>query len=129
MKRLTTIALMLCVCACTHAPPAGKTDRVLPTEYPRVAVLDGLENTVFVSDVVIDQGPPLEATVAVRSDRSRKDLNIQYRFIFIDGVGKWLETDPDWHYKTMPARTRVQLKANALDATASDFRLEIRKAR
>ena len=126
MKPILKLSAILTLCACTNAPPAGKADRVLPTEYPQVAVLDGLHNTVYVSDVVIDPGPPRQVTVAVRSDRSRKDLDIQYRFIFIDGTGKWLETEPDWQYRTLPARTRVQLRANAMDETAADFRLEPR---
>ena len=129
MNRLLATSMLLTLAACTNAPPAGKVDRVLPTEYPQIAVLDGLENTVFISDVVREPGPPMRITVAVRSNESRRDRTIQYRFIFIDSQGKWLDDEPDWHYRHLPARTRMQLVANAMDTDASDWRLEIRKGR
>lgn len=123
-------ACMVLVVGCHSAkrPHEGQPDPLPPDEYPQIATLEGLKGYVVIGDVVTQQGPPLEVSVSVRA-RTDKELNVQYRFVFLDSKSLPLDADPDWRYITMPARTQAYMRANALDSNAVDWRLEIRPAR
>jgi len=117
----------------TAKPPGRIADDPLPSsEYPQVAVLEGLKGWLAAGKIVEEPGPPLAVTVPVRALTDNKDLNVQYRFFFFDEKGAPLERDPhgpDWHYMKMPSRSQVFMRANALDSNAKTWRLEIRPAR
>lgn len=118
---------LIAACDPIKAPGSAQFDP-LP-EYPKVTALEGLKDWVVVNDVVVDPGPPMEVTVPARAKTDYEELNVQYRFFFYDSAGRPLQNAPDWHYMRMPSRTEVYMQANALDTTATDWRLEIRPAR
>jgi hypothetical protein len=124
----TVLGAVLPLVACTYPPQEGRVDRVLPGEYPQVAVLEGLDDRVFVHDVTENPGPPMSVTVYVRNNRSDGQDEIQYRFMFYDRDHRLIGGDPDWNFKFLPARTKVALSANAMDRGATEWNLEIRPA-
>ncbi len=54
---------------------------------------------------------------------------MQWRYIFLDGKGRRLQSEPDWQFSYLPSRTPVELRGNALDKSAADWQLQIRPAR
>lgn len=114
-------------CDSVKAPRSAQFDQL--QEYPKVTALEGLADWVVVSDVMLDPGPPMGVIVPARAKTDGQELDVQYRFFFLDSDDRPLERDPDWRYMRMPSRTRVFMEANALDRDAVDWRLEIRPAR
>ncbi len=126
---LTAAAFTLEACNTIKAPPAAMTDPLAAHDYPQVVMLGGLEPYLKVSNVVQDPGPPMDVTVFARSLTNGEEPHVQYRFTFLDHQGRSLERDAAWHYMSIPSRTRVEFRANALDSRAADWRLEVRPAR
>lgn len=123
-------ALMLgCKQDLVKAPGRIDADPLPCEDYPQIAVLEGLEGWLGAGKIVEEPGPPMTVTVPVRALTDDDELNIQYRFLFLDEKGVPLNRDPDWHDMRMPSRAQVFMRANALDSTASMWRLEIRPAR
>jgi hypothetical protein len=120
---------LLTGCAATvqPPPPTGLADPYGPA--PQITVLDQLDRFVVVSDAMMEPGPPMDVTVMCRANTEQESLYVQYRFIFLDDRGRRLEREPDWRFITMPARAPIEMRGNALDSRASDWRLEIRSAR
>ena len=116
-------------CGCSYPPKAGRADPVLLKKYPQIAVLENLHRAVVVTEVSEDPGPPLSVQVTARNKTRHDERHVQYRFFFLDTVGKPENPNPDWHYVHMPARTLVYFQGNALDRTCGAWRLEIRPAR
>jgi len=114
----------------TAKPPGRIDDDPLPSsEYPQIAVLEGLKGWLAAGKIVEEPGPPVAVTVPVRALTDDKELSVQYRFFFLDEKGIPLDGNPDWHYMKMPSRSQVFMRANALDSNAKTWRLEIRPAR
>lgn len=118
-----------CTSERTKAPKRIDEDALMAHEYPQITVSRGLKGTITAGDIVEEAGPPVRVTVPVRALTRRRDLHVQYRFMFLDEKGLPLNREPDWHYMRMPSRTQVFMQGNALDANAQDWRLEIRLAR
>ncbi len=114
---------------CKYPPARAKDDPLRREDYPRIAVLEGLDRAIVVSDVREEKGPPLLVTVTCRNIGDDAERDVQYRFFFYDERGRPEELDPDWQYVHMPARTYIYLRGNALDAGFVDWKLEIRPAR
>lgn len=136
-KTKPMLCLMLAGCAaalasgCSHVrPPRAIREDPLPSaDYPQIAVLGGLGGAIAAGDVVEEAGPPLAVTVPMRALTHDDELNVQYRFFFLNEKGVPLDRDPDWHYMQMPSRSQVFMGANALDQNARTWRLEVRPAR
>lgn len=115
-------------CNDPHAPARGRDDPLPREDYPQIAVLEGLRDAVVISHVDQTPGPPLRIQTTVRNRTDSTERHVQYRYFFLDG-GKPENPNPDWHYMHLPARTEVFMQGNALDASAKEWRLEIRPAR
>lgn len=126
---LAVITTSLTACNTIKAPPAARTDPLAAQDYPQIVMLEGLDSYLAVSNVVQDPGPPMDVTVFARGLTNGEQPHVQYRFTFMDRQGRSLERDAAWHYMTVPSRTRVEFRANALDSRAVDWRLEVRPAR
>ncbi|MBS0197715.1 MAG: DUF1425 domain-containing protein [Planctomycetes bacterium] len=134
-SRLLNTTLLLAISAigpagCTTLqppPPAGVPDPF--PDSPQIVVLDELDRYVFISNVVMQPGPPMDVTVIARANTRDTEPKVQYRFLFLDSHGRRLESQPDWRYLQMPARAAVEFRGNAMDSRAADWRLEIRPAR
>lgn len=127
---MVVLALMIGACSDKLRRPGMASSDPLPkSEYPQVAALEGLDDYVTISDAIVDKGPPLDVTVVLRSLAKKQSMDVQYRFFFIDWVGRPLEIEPDWRAIRLTARTQSFVRGNALDSNASDWRLEIRPAR
>lgn len=124
---LTTLASLGC-----YRPGYARQDPIADEDYPRVVTYGILHNDFFYSPPVItpqEGNRPMSVSVDVRRKEPRwdYDLPIQYRFIFLDGAGVPLESDPAWQWRNVPSRVKVNLQASAPDIGASDWRLELRK--
>ena len=123
------MAIILLPSACTYAPEQGRWDRVPAQDYPQIAVLGGLHDYVFIADVIERPGPPLAVTVYARNNTADTDRFVQYRFLYYLDDGTREETDPDWHFMQMPARTKVEMSGNALKPEVASWEMEIRPAK
>lgn len=125
--------LMLVSLAGCYSPYAGKPDLVSNDEYPQIVASRYTYKNLRFGPPVEEVGTPekpMRVTVPVRSTFKRTDLNIQYRFEFLDFAGRPLQRSgvTEWRYKALPPRNQVFLDANALDVGAKDWRLEVRLA-
>lgn len=141
MKRAMLVGVLaiqaglMAVCAgCkdgSKPPPGAMADPVLIENYPRVVALDGLQPYIGVAPPVEERTPgqPLKVTVPVRALTNGAELNVQYRFLWLDSRQSPTQPEGDWRYVRMPARSQIFMQGNALDDRATDWRLEIRPAR
>lgn len=128
------VAMVMAAGGCsdkTKPPPGAMNDPVLVENYPSVVALDGLQPYIGVSAPVVERGggQPLKVTVPVRALTNGAELNVQYRFLWLNPQMVPTQPEGDWRYMRMPARSQVFMSGNALDDRATDWRLEIRTAR
>lgn len=135
MRHLMGVAVLglavLVGCRGSTLPPAAQRDPVLRENYPRVTVLDGLQPWIAVTEPIVsrEEGRPLRVSVPVRAVTQHEDLNVQYRFQFLDDQGRPVDPDPTWRYERLPSKAQRILDGSALDQRAVDWRFEIRPAR
>lgn len=112
-------------------PPGAMADPTLMENYPTVVALEGLQPYIGVSAPVEDRTPgqPLGVTVPVRALTNGAELNVQYRFFWLNDQQVPVQEEGEWRYMRMPARSQVFMSGNALDGRATRWRLEIRPAR
>jgi hypothetical protein len=114
-----------------EAPPTAVQD---PAAYPQITLSPELAGWVAADRPVVSQGEdgsgPLRVTVPVRTLVKRGEtMRVQYRFVFLDSMGRPVEPQGDWRYVRLPANERRYFEGNALDGRATDWQLEIRTAR
>lgn len=112
-------------------PPGAMADPTLIENYPTVVALDGLQPYIGVAAPVEDRTPgqPLSIQVPVRALTNGAELNVQYRFYWLNEQQVPVQEEGEWRYMRMPARAQVFMSGNALDTRATRWRLEIRPAR
>ena len=113
------------------APPAGRGDLVLPENYPRIIATQGLDKFLAFSRPVItptSPNQPMSVSAPVRSLHDRNELNIQYRYEWMDQRGQVL-SDSGWRFAKLAPRVQTQLSGSARDVGATDWRLHVRSAR
>lgn len=113
------------------APYGGKQDPLPAQSYPQIAVDGPLQPFLaFDAPKVSRDGGVLKVVTPVRlqSDKGYES-DLQYRYTFLDAGGLPLRSQADWRYVRLPSRRQVFLEGNAMDTTASDWRLEVRTAR
>jgi len=110
-------------------PHAGRVDLVTADEYPQISVLDDLSWKLVFDKPIVEQGNgrPLNVTVPVRVVAD-SGIAIQYRFEFLDELGRPLQPDMQWRYAQLPGRNQRFLQGSALDTAAVDWRFEARRA-
>lgn len=121
------------------APAVPARDALEAHTYPQVAMSPELAGWMAVDRPIVTRGEaagaavdpdrPLHVVVPVRTLTDRETIRVQYRFQFFDGKGRPLAPQPDWEYRRMASRTQQFFEANAMDARATDWRLELRAAR
>lgn len=134
---LATIAGLVGLGGCNQAPPyrppPGSMEEPLPqNQYPNINLHQPLTPWIMVSDPIMsrDSMGTLRVEVPIRSiSRTNEDMNVQYRFQFLDEMGRLLQPEPEWQYMRMEAQIQVFIQANAMDSRAADWRLEIKPAR
>ena len=126
------LVLLAAGCRSTDtSPPGAYSDPVARANYPRVVMLDDLQQWVVVSEPIVTKGEntPLRVSVPLRALTRYEELNVQYRFSFFDEVGRPIEPAPSWTYLRLPSKAQRIVEANALDQRAMDWRIEVRPAR
>lgn len=113
------------------APPAPGPDPIALEDYPRVVAYGGIAPFLVVSEPTVrdEAGQLLRVSVPVRAATERDNLQVQYRFIFFDADGFELRSQEQWTYTVIPQGGQRMLESTALSREASDWRLEVRKAR
>ena len=107
----------------------GRIDPVTAVGHPQISVLDDLNWQLVFDKPIVEQGDdqPLNVTVPVRVAKD-SGIVIQYRFAFLDALGRPLQPGMQWRYAQLPARNQRFLEASALDTAAVDWRFEVRRA-
>ncbi len=129
---LASAALVGCNQAPAYRPPPGSLEEPLPqNQYPNINVHQPLTPWIMVSDPIVtrDSIGTLRVEVPIRAITRSEDMNVQYRFQFLDEMGRLLQPEPAWQYIRMEAQIQVFIQANAMDNRALDWRLEIKPAR
>ncbi len=119
-------------CTSEGPPPSGRADKLAPGQYPQIVPLEGLARVLRFSAPIVERaepGRPMRVSVPTRNIGGR-ELNVQYRFSFLDRGGRPLGTNQGWAYtKLIGNGVETTLEANSLEDTADDWRLELRPAR
>lgn len=130
---LASAALVGCNQNPPYRPPPGSLEEPMPqSQYPNINVHEPLTPWIMVSDPIVtrDDLGTMRVEVPIRSiSRSNEDMNVQYRFQFLDEQGRLLQPEPEWQYIRMESAIQVFVRANAMDNRARDWRLEIKPAR
>lgn len=112
------------------APYGGKQDPLPAGQYPKITVEGPLQPFLaFENPKVSRDSGVLKVVTPVRLQSDGQESNVQFRYIFLDAGGMPMRAQPDWRYVRLPSRQQVFLEGNALDAGASDWRLEVRPSR
>ncbi len=132
MKSIASLVAFCCLTlliapACTttwkaHEDPAWRVG------YPQVQSEPGLSRFMRYGEPVVTPGDPMQVVVPVRYQRRQQSLDIQYRFVFFDDLGRPLNPDAGWRWTQLPAKRPVYLEGTATQAGAADWSLELREA-
>ena len=125
------VAVMVSACESPSKPPRGvPSDPLAAEDYPRITAEGDLAKYLRHSTptTIRMAGQPLRVSVPVRLV-NKDEFNVQYRFEFFDAAAQPLQTEPQWKYERLPARTQVFLEGAAMDNTAQSWRLIVRPAR
>lgn len=100
-------------------------------EYPQIVTMDGLGQWLVAEPAIVDHPTAglLQVTQPIRSITEYQHLRVQYRFIYLDRMGRPLRSQEEWRYIVIPSRAQVFLDGTSLSTEAEDWRLEIRSAR
>jgi hypothetical protein len=130
-----TAAAMTGLAACASdpakSPPYAQRDTIPLGSYPQIAPTEGLAPHLGFEQPIVEPGTPqrpMHVTVIVRS-RADYALEVQYRYIFFDKLGRELRSNQGWTFKHLEPRLQTQLQGGALETAAESWRLEIRPAR
>ncbi|MCP3905848.1 MAG: DUF1425 domain-containing protein [Planctomycetes bacterium] len=113
------------------APVAGLPDPVPdPYNNPQVMLMDpDLQSLLAFPPAVVfnDPGRVMEVEQPVRNFTT-ETLLVDYRIVFYDDRGREVSPVMDWEFAPIRSKQMRRLKANALDDTAEDFRVEVKWA-
>lgn len=133
--RIMFAAAVTVLAACStdrvKAPPSAMRDTIPLGSYPQIVPMDGLAAHLGFDQPLVEPSTPnrpMAITVNVRSVADTP-METQYRFIFYDQLGRELRSNQGWVFQHMEPRLQVQLKGQALETDAQQWRLEIRPAR
>ena len=136
MRTLST----LCVALVTSLLLIGCQGKQMPAQprfepaedYPQITAAHVIGKDLSFSEPIVrgadPQGTPMRVIVPVRPRRGEA-VPVQYRFLFFEDDGAPIRPIMDWRYELLPGRSQTHLEGAAMDADATDWRLEIRKAR
>lgn len=130
---LALLVVLASATGCSYGPYEGYEDEINPEDYPRIVASREIFRTLRFSPATVEPSTlsrPMRVTVPVRTTYRSTDLNVQYRFVFLDAAGRPIErsTQAQWRFVTLPPLNQVFLDGNALDLGATDWRLEVRLA-
>lgn len=127
---VVSLGLSGCKQDTVKAPYGGKQDPLPRVDYPQITVEGPLQPyLVFDASQVSRESGVLKVVTPVRLQSDGQESNIQYRYIFLDAGGMPLRAQADWRYFRFPSRQQVFLEGNALDSSATAWRLEVRPSR
>lgn len=139
MRAATMLAMMVAAAGSVGLGCASKDTVRAPGQpgvetlenYPQIVTMDGLGRWLVAEPAIVERpaGGVLRVTQPIRSITDYEHLRVQYRFAYLDGMGRPMRAPEEWRYIVIPARTQVMLDGNALSTEAEDWRLEIRSAR
>ena len=120
----------LCVTGCRTEPAEGRIDPIHEQDYPQITALDELEEQlVFGTPSVYSPADrPMSVVVPMRAaiGANDDDMAVQYRFEFLDSLGRPIEPSMGWRHILLPPRVTRFVEGAALDTDAVDWRLELR---
>lgn len=111
------------------SPYAGQPDPDRPNVNPRIitSTPDLMVALGFDEPIIARENGILHVSVPTRSLGDERYL-IDYRFVFYDERGMELEPVMGWRFITLEPREQRRIDAQALDARAQDWRLQIKWA-
>ena len=126
------LAASLIGCDSVKAPHGGHVDQLPSGQYPHIVLESpNLQKGIVFGQAVVDPGTdqkPMRITQSARNTAGYP-INVQYRFEFLDSVGRPLKSNVGWRFMNMPSRQEVFFEGPAMDTTAADWRLIVRSAR
>ncbi|HMN95176.1 MAG TPA: DUF1425 domain-containing protein [Phycisphaerales bacterium] len=132
LAAVTSVLLGAVACTTSPDPSPGRPDPYpAPGNNPKISVLDpNLQRGIaFQTATELPPGAaPLTVQVPVRN-LSNFEYLIDYRFLFYDADGLELAPAMSWRALSLLPKQVQMLRANALDARAVDWRLEVKWAR
>ena len=116
-------------CDTVRAPGSSTADRLPAAAYPQIVVQRDIEQYIVNGTPKVERANIMRVTVPIRLITDHDDMNVQYRFLFLNKDNVPIGEEPGWRWMALSSRNQVFLQGNATDAGAQDWRLEIRPAR
>ena len=126
--------LASCACAAMLVAIAGCTDPIAANQdtyspFPQVSVDSySLKFDIAVGEPVISRvgAGQLRVDMTVRN-LTNNDINLDYKFYFVDVNGVQVENDKSWLSKRIPTRGMDTIEFTSLTSSAADFRVQMRR--
>ena len=118
--------MLMAVAGCTD-PIAANQDTYYP--YPQVSVDSySLKYDIAVGAPVVSQvgAGQLRVDMTVRN-LTNKDIDLDYKFYFVDVNGVQVEGDKSWLSRRIPTRGMETIEFSSLTSSAADFRIQMRR--
>jgi hypothetical protein len=119
---LLCTACLLSACTMQPAEPGLTTVRPNVHAEPELAPLLNFDAPVVESE----PGVLLRVEITVRT---AEDVDVRYRFIFVDGSDAPLESDPAWRRQQISPAAPSSFEATVISPDAASWSLEVRSAR
>jgi len=122
----------------TQPPGLAVSDPLPGGDYPNIALDTSLDRFIAVDAPIVTRGEDagmtptrdalLHVTTPVRALTGGRDIRVQWRYSWFDGLGRRVGEPGDWRYTKLSGNQREELEGNAMDSRATNWRLEIRPA-
>lgn len=120
---------MAILSGCRSAPIASKPDVV--SEYPKVTLSSkSLSKAVALNPAVVTRSATgnLQVSQPIRS-MSKGGIDIQYRFIWLDEMGRSIQPEMTWRYKRLEPQVPETISASSTSDSAVDYQVQLRWSR
>ena len=130
MKKLLTLALL------AGLSMVGCTEPIVADQNPYVPSQVTMTDAWIQKDVYVKLLPPertagsgqLKAPIEIYNKRDW-ELTLDYTYTFVDKSGTQVDNPPHWEFLRIPARGSMQIAPLSMSAAATDFRVQLRRAK
>ena len=108
----------------------AKSGSLTHTSYPQITTFEGLEGQLLFGPPIVKRGTyqPIHVAIPVRAAHDQPQ-RVQYRFEYFNSSGRPLRPSMDWRYLLLPVGGERIMDGSALNTTAVDWRLEVRRTK
>ena len=115
---------------------SGCTEPIVADQNPYMPSQVTMTDAWIQKDVYVKLLPPertpgsgqLKAPIEIYNKRDW-ELSLDYTYTFVDKTGVQVDNPPAWEYLRIPPRGSKQIAPLSMSAAATDFRVQLRRAK